>query len=191
MDFFDDWWSRTKGGAVLLYNNLKELANPILTTAMVPIDSFKSAAAEWLAQYNELLAIPDSELPPDLILDKKNLVLRGQSIIDKTKALGLGVDMVTGQMNGLFIPVIIAGTVVAVSGMMMYWQNDYIKFQDTFAGYKAMRSSGASHDDAMDVMTGRQTKSAFGDAEKIIKYALFAGAGYYAYKLAVKYRLLK
>ena len=189
MSFFDDWWSSTKGGAILLYEDLKALANPIVSAAMVPIDKFKATAAEWLAQYNELLEIPDSELTPELLKEKRALVSRGQSIVSKIETLGLGVDALNGRLG--FVPVVAGGVIAVAAGLMMYWTIDYIKFKDKLSAYKAMREKGASHKDAINVIKSSDSSPLLNSAENIAKYVALGGAAYFAYKLAKQYRLLK
>lgn len=185
----ESYWGSVKHGAASLYIDLKELANPIISTAMIPVEKVKEAAREWIAQYNDLRNIDTMEMPAELLKERKSLLHRGQSVIDKIKTLGFGVDTLSGQMG--LIPLVVGGAISVVAGLMMYWTADYLKFMERWTRYESLISKGFTHKNAMDTINGMERSSTTDNLKDVVKYVGVIGLGYVAYQFAKKQKWIK
>lgn len=177
-NFFDGFID----GSEDLINKLKFMINPV-NSVNVTIDAFKKAAREWFDKYDSLLKIPNSQLSPELIMEKQSLIKRGGFIVDKIKLLGLTADTV--KNSGLGIAPLLGGAVIiTASSLMVYWTIDFIKFTERMTEYKSLRKSGKSHSEAKQIINDIESKdSIFDNLSGIAKNGAIGVGVIVAYKV--------
>jgi len=149
--------------------SLKTLINPIGAASTYAISQLKSAAASWYKDFKTLEAIPDSQLSPELIIEKRALLANGYSIINKIKALGLGGDYLVSQMGA--VPVIGAAVIATAAGLMYYWTLEYQKFKTRISEYKSLRAQGYTDEQAKNTIRVIDSQySMFGDVANVAKF---------------------
>ena len=157
--------------------SLKTLINPIGAASTYAISQLKAAAANWYADFKTLEAIPDSQLTPALLAEKRALLSNGYSIISKIKALGLGGDYLTSQMGA--VPIIAAGVIATAAGLMYYWTLDYQKFKTKVAEYKSLVNRGYTPAQAKDaIRTIDAQGSIFGDMARVAQFGAIGIGGF-------------
>ena len=165
--------------------SLKTLINPIGAASTYAIAQLKAAAANWYADFKTLEAIPDSQLTPALIAEKRALLSSGYSIISKIKALGLSGDYLTSQMGA--VPVIAAGVIATAAGLMYYWTLDYQKFKTKITEYKSLRAQGYTDAQAKDTIRVIDSQySIFGDMADIAKFGAIGIGGFMLFQFMNK-----
>jgi len=187
MDWFSTWVRSASSAADSVIDGLKSLVNPIVAAGAGAVDNLKSKAREWYKNYQELLKIPDSALPPDLLKEKRNLASRGASIMSKIDFLGMTADDLRGGIGALPLLVPVAVIVTAAS-LMLYWTYDFVEFQDKLTEYRAARASGATPAQASSFARSMQSDGFLSGATNVVKYASIAGGLFFAYKIAKSQR---
>jgi hypothetical protein len=183
MDWFKGWFDFNTDLTLSNVDKLLKLVNPIYAVGSNAVSKLKESAREWYQSFQELKKIPDGELSRELLIEKKNLETRGNSIMGKIQALGIGADTLQGQMGA--IPLLAVGVIGTAAGLMLYWTYDFIKFKDKLAVYRAARKSGESVSSATGIMNSLNTRSGlFSGFTNFLKYGVILGGGYAAYKIA-------
>jgi hypothetical protein len=163
-------------------NNLKSLANPLIAAGEDATQRLKKTASDWYKDYQYLQSIPDAELSPELLAEKRRLLNTGQSIINKIKTMGLAADQFNNQMG--FVPVIAAAVVASAAGMMYYWYLDYQKFKTRLAEYKSLRASGMSDRQAKETIKVVDAQNGmFSNLQGAAKYGAIGGGLFLGYLL--------
>jgi hypothetical protein len=182
MDWFKGWFDFNTDLTLSNVDKLLKLVNPIYAVGSNAVSKLKESAREWYQSFQELKKIPDGELSRELLIEKKDLETRGNSIMGKIQALGIGADTLQGQMGA--IPLLAVGVIGTAAGLMLYWTYDFIKFKDRFAVYRAAIASGESPLNAMRIVQGLEPKGMFSGYTNFLKYGVILGGGFAAYKIS-------
>ena len=175
-----DWLNSLWDTGEKLLGNLKYLINPVGAAGSDAVVKLKATASAWLNDYYTLREIPDSQLSPELIREKRRLLIQGQYVIDKIKLIGFGSDFITRQLGAL--PLIPIAVIVSAAGLMYYWTIDYQKFKTRAAEYRSLRDSGLTHSQAeATIKTIDSQGGIFADLQGITKYATIGGGLFLAY----------
>ena len=182
MDWFKSWFNFNTDLTLSNVDKLLKLINPIYAVGSNAVTQLKDSAREWYRSFKELEKIPDRDLNNNLLVEKKNLMTRGHSIMGKIQALGIGADSLQGSLGA--IPLLAAGVIGTAASLMLYWTYDYIKFKDKLAVYRAARKSGESPKSAAAIMDALEPPSFFSGLSRFTKPIAYAGCFYIAYKVA-------